>query len=119
MIKGDPEPGARPSEELLAAMGKFNGELRAAGVLLDLAGLYPSGEGKRVKFSGGERGVVDGPFEERDAIAGYWILQVQSIDEAIEWANRTPFEALARIYPGEYGASGEVEIRQIFEIDGS
>jgi len=118
MIKGDPEPGARPSEELLAAMGRFNDELKGAGVLLDLAGLYPSGEGKRVKFSDGERTVVDGPFGEKDAVAGYWILQVQSMDEAVEWANRTPFEALARIYPGEYGASGEVEIRQVFELEG-
>ena len=106
MIKGDPEPGARPSEELLTAMGKFNDELKEAGVLLDLAGLYPSGEGKRVRFSGGERTVVDGPFAEKDAIAGYWLLQVQSMDEAVEWANRPPFQALARIYPGEYGASG-------------
>jgi hypothetical protein len=119
MIKGDPEPGARPSEELLAAMGKYNDELKEAGVLLDLAGLHPSGAGKRVRFSGGERTVVGGPFGEKDAIAGYWILQVQSMDEAVEWANRTPFEALARIYPGEYGASGEVEIRQVFEMEGS
>jgi hypothetical protein len=118
MIKGDPEAGARPSDELLAAMGKFNDELKDAGVLVDLAGLYPSGEGKRVKFSEGERTIVDGPFGEKDAVAGYWILQVDSMDEAVEWANRTPFEALARIYPGEYGASGEVEIRQVFEMEG-
>lgn len=118
MIKGDPETGAMPSEELLAAMGKYNDELKEAGVLLDLAGLHPSGEGKRVKFSGGERTVVDGPFGEKDAVAGYWILQVQTIDEAVEWANRVPFEALARIYPGEYGAEAEVEIRQVFEMEG-
>ena len=119
MIKGDPEPGAAPSEELLAAMGRYNDELREAGVLLDLAGLHPSGEGKRVKFSGGERTVVDGPFgESKEPIAGYWILQVQSMDEAIEWAKRVPFEALSRIYPGEYGATGEVEIRQVFELEG-
>jgi hypothetical protein len=118
MIKGDPETGARPSEELLTAMGKYNADLKEAGVLLDLAGLHPSGEGKRVKFSGGERTVVDGPFGEKDAVAGYWILQVQTMDEAVEWANRIPFEALARIYPGEYGAEGEVEIRQVFEMEG-
>jgi hypothetical protein len=118
MIKGDPEPGARPSEELLAAMGKYNDELKEAGVLLDLAGLHPSGEGKRVKFSGGARTVVEGPFGEKDAVAGYWILQVQTMDEAVEWANRAPFEALARIYPGEYGAEGEVEIRQVFDMEG-
>jgi len=61
---------------------------------------------------------VDGPFEEKDAVAGYWVLQVLSMDEAVEWANRLPFEALARIYPGEYGAEGEVEIRQVFEMEG-
>ena len=118
MIKGDPEPGAMPSDELLAAMGRYNDELKVAGVLLDLAGLYPSGEGKRVRFSGGERTVVDGPFNEKDAVAGYWILQVESMDEAVGWAMRVPFEALARIYPGEYGAQGEVEIRQVFELEG-
>ncbi len=106
-----------PSDELLTAMGKYNDELKDAGVLLDLAGLHPSGEGKRVRFSGGERSVVDGPFGEKDAIAGYWVLQVQSMDEAVEWASRLPLEALARIYPGEYGAEGEVEIRQVFEME--
>ena len=118
LIKGDPEPGAMPSEDLLAAMGKYNDELKDAGVLLDLAALHPSGEGKRVRFSGGKRSVVDGPFEEKDAVAGYWVLQVPSMDEAVEWAKRLPFEALARIYPGEYGAEGEVEIRQVFEMEG-
>jgi hypothetical protein len=118
MIKGDPEPGATPSEELLTAMGKYNDELKEAGVLLDLAGLHPSGEGKRVKFSGGNRTVIDGPFgESKEPIAGYWILDVKSMDEAVDWAKRVPFEALARIYPGEYGAQGEVEIRQVFEMD--
>ena len=119
MIKGDPEPGAAPSEELLSAMGKYNDELKEAGVLLDLAGLHPSGEGRRVRFSGGNRTVIDGTLaESKDAIAGYWILQVKSIDEAVEWAKRVPFEALSRIYPGEYGAEGEIEIRQLFELDG-
>ena len=118
MIKGDPEPGARPSEELLAAMGRYNDELKEAGVLVDLAGLYPSGEGKRVRFAEGKRTVLDGPFGEKDAIAGYWILHVESMDEAVEWASRTPFESLSRIYPGEYGAQGEVEIRQVFEVEG-
>jgi hypothetical protein len=117
MIKGDPEPGARPSEDLLAAMGTYNDELGKAGVLLELAGLHPSGEGRRVKFSEGQRTVVEGPFGEKDAVAGYWILQVQSMDEAVDWASRIPFEALARIYPGEYGATGEVEIRQVFEME--
>ena len=116
MIKGDPEPGATPSEELLAAMGRYNDELKTAGVLLGLAGLLPSAEGRRVKFAGGDRTVIDGPFpESKELIAGYWILQVPSMDEAVEWAKRAPFEALSRIYPGEYGATGEIEIRQVFE----
>jgi hypothetical protein len=118
MIKGDPEPGAAPSEELLGAMGRYNDELNKAGVLLDLAGLYPSAEGRRVKFSGGNRAIVDGPFAEpKEQVAGYWILQVTSMDEAVEWAKRVPFEALSRIYPGAYGATGEVEIRQVFEVE--
>ena len=119
MIKGDPEPGAAPSEELLAAMGKYNDELQQAGVLLDLAGLLPSAEGRRVTFAEGNRTVIDGPFPESKAlIAGYWILQVPSMDEAVAWAKRAPFEALARIYPGEYGATGEIEIRKVFEPEG-
>jgi hypothetical protein len=119
MIKGDPEPGAAPSEELLAAMGKYNDELKQAEVLIDLAGLLPSAEGRRVRFSAGNRTVVDGPFaESKKLIAGYWILQVKSMDEAVEWAKRAPFEALSRIYPGEYGATGEIEIRQVFELEG-
>ena len=116
MIKGDPEPGAAPSEELLAAMGRYNNELQTAGVLLDLAGLLPSFEGRRVQFSGGKRAVIVGPFpESKQLIAGYWILRVQSLDEAVEWAERFPFEAFSGIYPGEYGAEVEIEIRQVFE----
>jgi len=120
MFKGDPEPGAAPSEELLAAMGRYNDELKEAGVLLDLSGLHPSAEGKRVKFSGGDRTVIDGPFAgSKELIAGYWILQVKSMDEAVDWAKRFPFEALSQIYPGEYGAEGEVEIRRVFEVERS
>jgi hypothetical protein len=116
MIKGDPEPGAAPSEDLLAARGRYTDELKTAGVLLALAGLLPSAEGRRVKFSGGDRAVIDGPFpESKQLIAGYWILQVPSMDEAVEWAERFPFEAWSRIYPGEYGAEAEIEIRQVFE----
>jgi hypothetical protein len=116
MIKGDPQPGAAPSEELLGAMGRYNDELNEAGVLVDLAGLLPSVTGRRVKLSEGNRTVVDGPFpESKQLIAGYWILQVQSMDEAVEWAERFPFEAWSRIYPGEYGAEVELEIRQVFE----
>ena len=119
MIKGDPAPGAAPSEELLTAMGRYNDELEKAGVLLDLAGLLPSAEGRRVKFAEGKRTVSEGPFpESKQLIAGYWILQVSSMDEAVEWAKRAPFEALSRIYPGEYGATGEIEIRRVFELEG-
>jgi len=116
MIKGDPEPGAVPGEELLAAMGSYNDELKQAGVLLDLAGLLPSVAGRRVRFSGGDRAVIDGPFPEaKRLIAGYWVLQVQSMDEAVGWAERFPFESFSRIYPGDYGAESEVELRQVFE----
>jgi hypothetical protein len=115
-IKGDPEPGAAPSDELLTAMGRYNEELQQAGVLLDLAGLLPSAEGRRVKFAQGDRTVIDGPFpESKQLIAGYWILQVPSMDAAVEWAGRFPFEAWSRIYPGEYGADVEIELRQVFE----
>ena len=120
LIKGDPQPGAAPSEELLGAMGRYNEELQEAGVLVDLAGLLPSAMGRRVRFSGGNRAVIDGPFaESKQLIAGYWILQVQSMDEAVEWAERFPFEAWSRIYPGEYGAEVEIEIRQVFEPEPS
>ena len=116
MIKGDPEPGAMPGEELLTAMGRYNDDLEKAGVLLDLAGLLPSAAGRRVRFDRGSRAVIDGPFaESKQLIAGYWILQVKSMDEAVEWAKRFPFEALSQIYPGEYGAQGEIEVRQVFE----
>ena len=119
MIKGDPQPGAAPSEELLGAMGRYNDELKAAGVLIDLAGLLPSVMGRRVRLSGGTRSVIDGPFpESKQLIAGYWILQVPSMDEAVDWAERFPFEAFSQIYPGEYGAEVEIEIRQVFEPEG-
>jgi hypothetical protein len=101
-------------------MGGYNDELKKAGVLLDLSGLRPSAEGRRVEFSAGNRTVISGPFaESKELIAGYWILQLKSMDEAVEWARRVPFEALARIYPGEYGAEGEIEIRQLFEPERS
>ena len=91
-------------------MGKYNDELQKAEVLLDLAGLLPSAEGKQVRFAEGNRTLIDEPFpESKQLIAGYWILQVPSMDEAVEWARRAPFEALARIYPGEYGATGEID----------
>src|ERR1700746_2112969 len=87
----DSEAGKMPSEELLSAMGKYNEELMKAGVLLDLSGLQPSSKGSRVKFSGGKTAVIDGPFPEmKELIAGYWIIQVKSKQEAIEWAKRAP-----------------------------
>jgi hypothetical protein len=116
LIKGDPQPGAAPSEELLGTMGSYNDEMKEAGVLIDLAGLLPSAMGKRVTFSGGDRAVIDGPFAaSKRLIAGYWILQVPSMDQAVEWAQRFPFQAWSRIYPGEYGTEVEIEIRQVFE----
>jgi hypothetical protein len=112
-VKGDPEPGAVPSKELLEEMGRYNEELTKAGVLLDLAGLHPSAEGVRVRFSGGKPTVVDGPFTEtKEIVAGYWVLQVESMEEAVEWAKRVPVHV-----PAEYGGEGEVEIRQIFELE--
>ena len=107
----DSEAGKMPSEELLSAMGKYNEELLKAGVLLDLAGLQPSSKGARIKFSRGKRTVVDGPFAEaKELISGYWIIQVKSQEEALEWAKRAPS-------PHGEGQEGEIEIRQFFELD--
>ncbi len=104
------EAGVMPSEALLAAMGTFNEELVKAGVMLDGDGLRPSSNGKRIKFSGGKRTVVDGPFAEtKELVAGYWVWQVRSMDEAVEWARRCPDPA-----PGE---DAELEIRPFFEAD--
>ena len=100
------EAGAMPSEKLLAEMGKFNEELVKAGVMLAGEGLHPSSKGTRVKFSGGKRTVIDGPFAEtKELVAGFWLWQVKSKEEAIEWLKRAPFE------------DTEVEIRQVFEND--
>ena len=106
------EAGVMPDESLIAAMTRYNEELAKAGVLLDLAGLQPSSKGARIKFSsGGKRTVVDGPFTEtKDLIAGYWLIQVKSREEAIEWAKRAPA-------PHGPGAEGEIELRQLFELD--
>src|SRR5438067_193308 len=104
------EAGVMPSEKLLDAMGKFNEELQKAGVLLDLSGLQPSSKGVRVRFSGGRRTVVEGPFtESKDLIAGYWLIQAKSREEAIEWARRAPMDA--------DGHDAEIEIRQLFELE--
>jgi hypothetical protein len=107
----DSEAGVPPGEELLSAMGKYNEELMKAGVLLDLAGLQASSKGARIKFSGGKRTVVDGPFTEaKELIAGYWIIQVKSREEAIEWAKRVPA-------PHGANQDGEIELRQFFELE--
>jgi hypothetical protein len=105
----DSEAGILPKEKLLAEMGKFNEELVKAGVLLAADGLQPSSKGKRVRFSGDKRTVIDGPFAEtKELIAGYWLWQVRSMEEAVEWVKRCPC-------PNERG--GEVEIRQVFEAE--
>jgi len=104
------EAGEMPSEKLLTAMGKFNEELVKAGVMLAGDGLHPSSKGKRVQFSGGKKRVVDGPFAEtKELIAGYWIWQVKSIEEAVEWVRRCPDPM-----PGE---ESEIEIRPVFEAE--
>jgi hypothetical protein len=103
----DSEAGALPSKELLTAMGKYNEELVKAGIMLAGEGLQPSRKGKRVRFSGEKRTVIDGPFAEtKELIAGYWIWQVRSMEEAVEWLKRCP-----NPMPGE----SEVEIRPVFE----
>jgi hypothetical protein len=105
----DCEAGKMPSEELLAAMGKYNKELMQAGVLVDLSGLQPTSKGARVKFSGGKTTVIDGPFAEtKELIGGYWIIQVKSKEEAIEWAKRIP------VQPSE--EEREIEVRQFYEF---
>jgi hypothetical protein len=105
------EAGVMPSEELLSAMGKYNEQLMKAGVLLDLSGLQPSSKGFRIKYSGGKKTVIDGPFTEtKELIAGYWIIQVKSREEALEWAKRIPA-------PFGEGGEAEVEVRQFFEMD--
>ena len=107
----DSEAGKMPSPELIDTMMKYNDELMKAGVLIDLAGLHPSSRGARVKFSQGKRSVIDGPFAEtKELIAGYWIIQVKSKEEALEWAKRVPA-------PHGEGEEGEIEIRQLFELD--
>lgn len=103
----DSEAGVLPSTELFAEMGKFNKELVKAGVMLAAEGLHPTSKGKRVRFSGGKRIVIDGPFTEtKELVAGFWLWQVRSMEEAVEWLKRAPFN-------GE----DEVEIRQVFEAE--
>jgi hypothetical protein len=101
------EAGVMPTEELLTEMGKYNEELVKAGVMLAGDGLHPTSKGARVKFSGKERTVIDGPFTEaKELIAGFWIIQAKSKEEAIEWVKRAPFDG-----------GTEIEIRQVFEAE--
>ncbi|TMD83187.1 MAG: YciI family protein [Chloroflexi bacterium] len=103
------EAGALPSQQLLTEMGKFNDELVKAGIMLAAEGLQPSTQAARVKFSGSKRTVIDGPFAEtKELIAGFWLWQVKSLDEAIEWVKRIP---------NPTGEESEVEIRQVSEVD--
>jgi hypothetical protein len=105
----DSEAGVMPKEELLAEMGKFNEELVKAGVLLAADGLQPSSKGKRIRFSGEKRAVIDGPFTEtKELIAGFWLWQVRSLEEAVEWVKRCP-------NPCE--GESEIEIRHVFEAE--
>lgn len=105
----DSEAGVMPSTKLLADMGKFNEELVKAGIMLAGDGLQPSSKGKRVRFSGEKRTVIDGPFTEtKELIAGYWLWQVRSIEEAVEWVKRCP---------NPHASEGEIEIRQVFEAE--
>jgi hypothetical protein len=109
LVKADKnsEAGVLPDETLLTEMGKYNEELIKAGVLLAAEGLHPSSKGARVKFSGEKRTVIDGPFSEaKELIAGFWLWQVKSKEEAIEWVKRCP---------NPTGAESEIEIRQVFE----
>ena len=101
------EAGVLPSSEMLGAMGKYNEELAKAGIMLAGEGLHDSSKGKRVRFEGKKRSVIDGPFAEtKELIAGFWLWQVRSMDEAVEWLKRAPFED-----------GDEVEIRQVFEAE--
>lgn len=112
LIKADKnsEAGVMPDEKLLAEMGKFNEELVKAGIMLAGEGLHPSSRGKRVRFSGDKRSVIDGPFAEtKELIAGFWLWQVKSMEEAVEWVRRCPNPMI--------GGEGEVEIRPVFEAE--
>ena len=109
----DTEAGKMPEEKTLAAMAKYNEELVKAGVMLDGMGLHPSSKGARVQFSGGKPRVIDGPFAEaKELIAGFWLIQVKSKEEAIEWAKRVPFDPDVHM-----GGEGQIELRQVYELE--
>ena len=103
----DSEAGIMPSTEILTAMGKYNEELAKAGIMLAADGLRPSSKGKRIKFSGEKRTITDGPFTEtKELIAGYWLWQVRSMEEAVEWLKRAPFDG-----------GTEIELRPVFDLE--
>lgn len=105
----DSEAGVMPEEGILSAMATYHEDLQKAGVLVDASGLQPTSQGFRVRYSGDRRSVIDGPFaESKEVIAGYTIIQVNSREEAVEWATR---------FPNPYNADGEIEIRQFFELE--
>jgi len=107
----DSEAGKMPSEALLAAMAKYNEELVNAGILVDLAGLQSSSKGFRVRFSGGKTSIIDGPFAEtKELIAGYWVINVKSRQEAVDWARKIPAT-------NDSNEEGEIEVRQFFELE--
>ena len=107
----DSEAGVMPEEKLIAEMAKYHEELAKAGALLDGSGLQPSSKGWRIKYSGGKRTLIDGPFAEtKELIAGYTLIQAKSREEAVEWTNRYP-------NPAGDGKKGEIEVRQLFELE--
>jgi hypothetical protein len=111
MVKATPESetGAMPSTELLTAMGQYNEEMVKAGILLAAEGLHPSSKGARVRFSGSERTVIDGPFPQaKELVAGFWLIEVSSKEEAIEWVKRCP---------NPMDEDSEIEIRQVFTVE--
>jgi hypothetical protein len=113
MIKAskDPVPGKLPNKEAFEEMSKFNEQIAKAGILLDMGGLQSTAKGAKIKFSGGKKTVVDGPFTEaKELVLGYWIVQVKSLEEAVEWAKRAP----VAVGPGD---EAEIEVRQFFEIE--
>ena len=113
IVKATPESeaGCMPGEDLLTAMADYHGELARAGVLLDASGLHPSSRGMRIRYQGGERTVIDGPFtESKEMIAGFTMIQVRSREDALEWARRFP-------NPRGEGLDAEIEVRQIFELE--
>ena len=101
----DSEAGVMPSEAELLEMGRYNEELVKAGVMLDGTGLHPTSRGFKIRYDGGNRALVDGPFGDDNSIAGYWVIQTKTREEAIEWAKKVPFR------------EGELEVRQLFELE--